>query len=77
MAFRRQNKFFGSYKTTISHKIKESFGSVLPVVLIVLFLCVSFTPIDSGTFLAFILGCFLVVVGMGFFTLGAENAMTP
>ncbi|MBQ6980621.1 MAG: DUF1538 domain-containing protein [Clostridia bacterium] len=77
MAFKRRNRFFGSYSTTISRKIKESFVSVLPVVLVVLLLSVSLTPIDSGAFLAFIFGCLLVVVGMGLFTLGAENAMTP
>lgn len=77
MAFRRHNRFFGSYRTTISHKIKESFGSVLPVVLVVLLLSITLAPIESGTFLAFILGCFLAVVGMGLFTLGADNAMTP
>ena len=77
MSFRKRHKFFGSYGTTLNLKIKEALGSVLPVVLVVLLLCVTLTPIDSGTFLAFILGCVLVVIGMGFFTLGAENAMTP
>lgn len=77
MSFRKRYKFFGSYGTTLTHKIKEAFGSVLPVVLVVLLLCVTITPVDSGAFLAFVLGCFLVVVGMGFFTIGAENAMTP
>lgn len=77
MSFKKRYKFFGRYSTTLTNKIKESFGSVLPVVIVVLLLCVTITPLDSGTFLAFILGCFLAVVGMGFFTLGAENAMTP
>ena len=77
MSFRKRYRFFGSYGTTLTNKIKEAFGSVLPVVLVVLLLCVTITPVDSGTFLAFVLGCFLAVVGMGFFTLGAENAMMP
>lgn len=77
MFFGHRNKFFGIYNTTLGGKIKESFGSVMPVVFVVLLLCVSLTPIDSGTFLAFIFGCFLAIVGMGIFTLGAENAMTP
>ncbi|MBP5467576.1 MAG: DUF1538 family protein, partial [Clostridia bacterium] len=77
MSFRKRYKFFGSYNTLLTNKIKESFWSVLPVVLVVLLLCVSLTPVDSGTFLAFVLGCFLAVIGMGFFTLGADNAMTP
>lgn len=77
MSFKKRYGFFGGYGTTLSLKAKEAFGSMLPVVLVVLLLCVTIAPVDSGTFLAFILGCFLAVVGMGFFTLGAENAMTP
>ncbi|MBR0188781.1 MAG: DUF1538 domain-containing protein [Clostridia bacterium] len=77
MSFRKRHKFFGSYGTTLNLKAKEAFSSTLPVVIVVLLLCVTITPVDSGTFLAFILGCALAVVGMAFFTLGAENAMTP
>ena len=77
MSFKRRFKFFWSYGTTLSIKIKESLGSVLPVVLVVLILSVAITPIESGTFLAFVLGCFAVIFGMGLFTLGADNAMTP
>ena len=64
-------------RTIISEKVREAFLSVFPITLIVLALSVSVTPIDSGVFLAFILGAFLVVVGMGLFTLGADTAMTP
>ena len=64
-------------KTIISQKVKEAFSSVLPITIIVLFLCFTFVPIESGMFLAFILGAFLVIVGMGLFTLGADTAMTP
>lgn len=69
--------FLNPDHTAITKKIKEAFSSVLPVAIVILILCVTLTPIDSGTFLAFILGCFLAVVGMGIFTLGADNAMTP
>lgn len=77
MSFKKRYKFFGTYGTTLNLKTKEAFGSILPVVIVVLLLCVTITPVESGTFLAFILGCALAVVGMAFFTLGAENAMTP
>ena len=77
MGFGKRRKFFVRYGTNFSQKTKESFGSVLPVVILVLILCVTVSPIESGTFLAFILGCLLTIVGMGLFTIGAENAMTP
>ncbi len=64
-------------KTIIREKVKEAFSSVLPITVIVLILCFTVVPIESGTFLAFILGALLVVVGMGLFTLGADTAMTP
>jgi hypothetical protein len=35
------------------------------------------TPVDNGTFLAFILGALCVIFGTGLFTLGADIAMTP
>lgn len=64
-------------KTIISEKIKEAFSSVLPITAIVLLLSFTIAPVDSGTFLAFILGAFCVTVGTGLFTLGADTAMTP
>lgn len=69
--------FFMQDKSIISQKVKESFSSVLPITAIVLFLCFTVVPIESGMFLAFILSAFLVILGMGLFTLGADTAMTP
>ena len=69
--------FIRADRTIISEKVKEAFTSVLPITLIVLVLSVTVAPISSGVFLAFILGAFLVIVGMGLFTLGADTAMTP
>ncbi len=69
--------FIRSDRTIIREKVKEAYSSVLPITLIVLFLCFTLTPIASGTFLAFILGAIAVIFGMGLFTLGADTAMTP
>ncbi len=69
--------FIRNDKTIISTKIKEAFGSVMPITAIVLVLCFAVVPLDSGTLLAFVIGALLVVVGMGLFTLGADVAMTP
>ncbi len=72
-----KRNFLRADKTIIGEKVKEAYSSVLPITLIVLLLCFTIVPIDSGMFLAFIVGAVLVIVGMGLFTLGADTAMTP
>lgn len=74
---KRRTRFLAQDKTIISQKVKEAFSSVLPITAIVLILCFTIAPVESGMFLAFLLGAFLVIVGMGLFTLGADTAMTP
>lgn len=69
--------YFKQDKKVIYEKIREALSSVLPIILIVLILSITFTPINSGMFLTFILGSVLVVVGIGLFTLGADTGMTP
>ncbi len=68
---------FGRDRTIIAEKVKEAFSSVLPISVIVLILCFTFVPLESGTLLSFVTGVILVVIGMGLFTLGADTAMTP
>ena len=58
-------------------KIKESLSSVLPITAIVLLLCITIAPISPGTLVLFLFGAFLLIVGNGLFTLGADIAMTP
>ena len=74
---KKHTHFLAQDKTIISQKVKEAFSSVMPITLIVLALCFTITPLDSGVFLTFILGALLVVVGIGLFTLGADTEMTP
>ncbi len=64
-------------RTVVSEKIKEAFASVLPITAIVLLLCATVVPLESGMFLTFIFGSLLTIVGIGLFTLGADTAMTP
>jgi len=61
----------------LCEKILESLSSVLPITAIVLLLCITITPIASGTLVLFLFGAVLLVFGMGLFTLGADLAMTP
>jgi len=66
----------GHTKTILHEKIKEAVASVLPITMIVLLLCFFISPVPPDTLLAFLLGAVLLILGMGFFTLGAETAMT-
>ena len=61
----------------LKEKIKESLASVLPITVIVLLLSVTLVPMEIGTLALFLTGAVLLIVGMGFFQLGAEMAMTP
>ena len=61
----------------LKEKIMEAFLSVLPITVIVLVITVVLTPMPSGTILMFMVGAALLIVGMGFFTLGADMAMMP
>lgn len=61
----------------LKEKIKESLTSVLPISVIVLILSITLVPMEIGTLAMFLTGAVLLIVGMGFFQLGAEMAMTP
>lgn len=55
----------------------ESLSAVLPITWIVLALSILVVPLDLGTTTVFLVGAVLLVIGMGFFQLGAEMAMEP
>lgn len=61
----------------LKEKMNEAFSSVLPITVIVLLLSTFFAPVPTGTVVMFLFGAFLLVVGMGFFSLGADMAMMP
>lgn len=50
---------------------------MLPIICIVLMLCFTIAPISSSILLCFLMGAVMILVGMMFFTLGAEMSMTP
>ena len=50
---------------------------MLPIIGIVILLCFSVAPISTSILLCFLMGAVMLIVGMMFFTLGAEMAMTP
>lgn len=61
----------------LKEKILESIAAVVPITAIVLLLSISITPLRTGTFLLFLFGALMLILGMGLFTLGADMAMIP
>ena len=65
------------YRTRLQEKLDEALTAVLPIISIVLILSLTIAPMTSSVLLAFLFGGVMLVVGMMFFTLGAELAMEP
>ena len=61
----------------LMEKIKESLSSVLPITAIVLALSITIVPLTPGALVLFLFGSFLLIVGVGMFTLGVDMSMTP
>lgn len=58
-------------------KIKESFMSIMPIFLLVIFLHFTLAPLSNKMISSFFVGTLLLMFGMSLFTLGADNAMMP
>ena len=58
-------------------KIKESLSAVLPITGIVLVISVTIAPLTPGTLVLFLFGALLLVLGMGFFSIGVDMSMIP
>ena len=61
----------------LKEKVYESVASVLPVTVIVLLLSITVAPLTAGTLVLFLFGALLLIIGMGFFTLGVDMSMIP
>ena len=61
----------------LKEKIRESLSAVLPITGIVLIISIFLIPMELGSVVMFLTGAVMLIVGMGFFQLGAEMAMTP
>ena len=61
----------------LREKVYESVASVLPITIIVLLLTITIAPLTPGTMMLFLFGAVLLIVGMGFFTLGVDMSMIP
>lgn len=61
----------------LREKVYESVTSVLPITIIVLFLSITVAPLSPGILTLFLFGAALLIIGMGFFTLGVDMSMIP
>ncbi len=73
----KKNAALAANRVKIIEKIREAAISVLPIVVIVLLLCLTISPVGTDLLLCFLIGTIFVIVGIGFFSLGAEASMTP
>ncbi len=55
-------------------KVKESVLAVVPITIIVLLLCCIF-PLPLWTVISFIIGAFMLIIGLSLFNLGADSSM--
>ncbi len=61
----------------LKEKTLESLSAVLPITGIMLLISIFLVPMEIGTMVMFLVGAVMLILGMGFFQLGAEMAMTP
>ena len=64
-------------KEIMREKLSEVVQAIVPVVAIVLILSVTVVPMPTHVVMVFFYGCILLMIGMVFFTIGAEQAMEP
>ena len=63
-------------KQILMEKLKEATASVLPISLIVMAISFVLVPVDAGLMLSFVIATAMLILGMGFFTLGADMSMS-
>ena len=61
----------------LKEKAQEALSAVLPITAIVLALSIFLVPMEIGTIAMFLVGAVMLIIGMGFFQLGAETSMMP
>ncbi len=61
----------------LREKTLESLSAVLPITGIMMLISIFLVPMELGTMVMFLVGAVMLILGMGFFQLGAEMSMTP
>ncbi len=72
-----KRKYLRRTRTVIVEKLKESAISVLPIIIIVMILCLTIFPVQTGVMFCFLIGALFLIFGMSLFSLGADVSMTP
>ncbi len=69
--------FFAGWamKTAFKDKLKESYSSILPIAVIIIVLSV-FLGIDTYSFMLFLVGAVLLIIGLAGFNMGADMSMS-
>ena len=60
----------------LKNKIRESIASIMPITVIVALICFFITPVSIDTMMLFVIGTLFLIIGMAFFSLGAETSMS-
>lgn len=58
-------------------KFRDSLVSILPITFLVVILSCTIIPVPTENLVNFLISCILLVVGISFFTMGADTAMFP
>ena len=61
----------------LKEKVMEALSSVVPITAIVLLLSFTMAPMPVASLILFLVGALLLIVGVGFFSLGVDMAMMP
>ncbi len=61
----------------LQNALIESLRAVLPISAIVLLLSVTLVPLEPGVLVLFLFGTFMLIFGIGLFTIGSEISMKP
>lgn len=63
--------------TLLISKLKENIFAMIPIVMIVLFLHFTVTPMTGPQWVRFLLGAFMIIIGLSLFLVGVDLAITP
>lgn len=58
-------------------KLKESFFSVIPIIILVLILSYTIAPIPSWNLILFLISAFIIIIGITLFNLGVDISLIP
>lgn len=61
----------------ITSKLKEVLVSIIPIILVVLFLNFTISPIETNLIIKFLIGSIFIIIGLTIFLLGVDIGVTP